>query len=82
VRARERECCLLRDPDVALDIAAREALHGLHEVLERVPALVLAAAALVERDRGERDREHLAGATLGARTLDEARRALWEWLNL
>ena len=45
-------------------------------------ALVLVAAALVERDRGERDREHLAGAALGARTLDEARRALWEWLDL
>jgi hypothetical protein len=64
VRARERECYLRRDPDVALEVAAREVLHGLHEVLERVPVLVLAAAALVERDRGERGREHLAGAAL------------------
>ena len=60
----------------------REALHGLHQVLERVTVPVVAAAALVVRERGERDHEHLVGAARGARTLDEARRALRKWLYL
>ena len=82
VRARERECYLRRVPRLALDVAAREALHGLHEALDRAPVLVLAAAARVVHERGERDREHLVGAALCAQTLDEARRALREWLDL
>ena len=69
-------------PDGALDVAAREALHGLHEALERAPVLVLAVAALVVRECGERDPEHLVGAALYTRTLDEARRALRKWLDL
>ena len=44
--------------------------------------VVLAAAVRVVHERGERDREHLADAALCAQTLDEARRALREWLNL
>ena len=66
----------------ALDVAVREALHGLHQVLERVPVLVRAAAALVVRERGERDDEDLVGAARGPRTLDEARRALRKWSYL
>ena len=68
-----------RAPDVALDVTVRGALHGLHQVLERLTVPVLAAAELVVRERGERDDEHLVGAARGARTLDEARRALRKW---
>ena len=71
-----------RAPGVALDVAVREALHGLHQVLERATVLVLAAAALVVREGGERDDEHLVGAARGPRTLDEARRALRKWSYL
>ena len=56
--------------------------HGDHEVLERAPVPVVAAAALVVRERGERDNEDLVGAARGARTLDEARRALRKWSYL
>ena len=60
----------------------REALHGLHQVLERAIVAVRAAAARVERERGERDDEHLVGAARGPRTLDEARRGLRKWSYL
>ena len=69
-------------PGAALDVAVREALHGLHQVLERATVAVRAAAALVVRERGERDDEDLVGAARGPRTLDEARRALRKWLDL
>ena len=57
----------------------QEASYGLHGVLERAPVLVLAATELSERQCGEREDEHLVGAAFCPRTLDEARRALWEW---
>ena len=43
---------------------------------------VVAAATRVVRERGERDHEDLVGAARGARTLDEARRALRKWSYL
>ena len=71
-----------RRPDGACGVAGGGRFHGDHEVLERPPVVVLAAAARVVHERGERDREHLVGAALCAQTLDEARRALREWLDL
>ena len=83
VRARERECYLLRRaPDVALDVAKGAALNGLHDVLERVTVPVLAAEEYVVHEGGERGGEDLVGAALWARTLDQARRAISDWLDL
>ena len=58
------------------------AARGMGGVLERVPVLILTAAAILVRERGERDDEDLVGAARGARTLDEAWRALRKWSYL
>ena len=79
VRASPRQ---RRRPDGACDVAGGGRFHGDHEILERPPVVILAAAARVVHERGERDNEDLVGAALCAQTLDEARRALRERSNL